>query len=146
MSEIKRSANVHWAGDLTSGRGQITTESKALNGAEYSVPTRFKDEKGTNPEELIAAAHASCFSMMLAKILTDQKRSVEQIDTKATVVMNMDPAGPKITEIHLETQGKVMGTSNEEFQKAAEEAKEKCPISNLLRAGLQKITLQAKVA
>lgn len=146
MSEIKRSARVKWAGGLNSGRGIITSESEALNGAMYSVPTRFQTEKGTNPEELLAAAHASCFSMMLAKILSDQKRSVEQIDTKATVVMNMDPSGPKITEIHLETQGKVTGASNEDFQKAAEEAKEKCPISNLLRPGLQKITLNAKIA
>ena len=146
MKEIKRQARVHWTGDLGSGRGQTTTESKVLDGEIYSVASRFENGSGTNPEELIAAAQASCFSMMLAKILGDQKKSIEQIDTNATVVMRQENGGAKISELHLRTEAKVIGMNAYEFQKAAEEAKENCPVSMLLKPGLEKITLEAKLA
>lgn len=146
MKEIKRQARVHWTGDLRSGRGQITTESKVLDGEIYSAATRFENGSGTNPEELIASAHASCFSMMLAKILGDQKQSVEQIDTNANVVMRQENGAAKISEIHLRTEAKVIGMDANAFQKAAEEAKENCPVSLLLKPGLEKITLEAKLA
>ena len=94
MKEIKRQARAHWAGDLRSGKGQTTTESKVLEGELYSVPSRFEKGAGTNPEELIAAAQASCFSMMLAKIIGDQQRSLEQIDTNATVVLRQENGRP----------------------------------------------------
>lgn len=146
MKEIKRQARVRWTGDLRSGRGQTTTESNVLDGEIYSVASRFENGSGTNPEELIAAAQASCFSMMLAKILGDQKRSIEQIDTNATVVMRQENGGAKISELHLRTEAKVVGMNANEFQKAAEEAKENCPVSVLLKPGLEKITLEAKLA
>lgn len=145
MKEINRGAYVHWAGDLISGRGQITTDSKALDGAIYSTPARFEQASGTNPEELIAAAHAACFSMMLSKVLGDRKKSIEQIDTKATVLMEQDAARVVISAVHLKTEAKVLGMDQNEFREAAEEAKEKCPVSALLRPGLQKITLEANL-
>src|SRR5690606_38671168 len=101
---------------------------------------------GTNPEELIAAAHASCFSMMLAKILGDQNKTPEQISTTATLTMRMDASGPKITGIALQTEAWVPGMDSQAFQHAANEAKEKCPVSVLLRPGLDQITLDAKLA
>jgi lipoyl-dependent peroxiredoxin len=143
MKEIKRDARVHWAGSLMSGRGQITTGSKALDGTMYSVPSRFEQESGTNPEELIAAAHAACFTMMLAKVIGDQKKSLEQIDTRATVLLRQDGAKFTIAEIHLQTQARVTGMNQEEFRKAAEEAKETCPVSALLKPGLENIRLEA---
>lgn len=143
MKEIKRQAYVHWAGDLRNGTGQVTTDSKVLDGDFYTFASRFEQGKGTDPEELIAAAHASCFSMMLAKIISDQKRSIEEINTTATVVLRFDDAGPKIAEVHLRTEAKVLGMDAESFRRAAEEAKEKCPVSVLLRPGLQKMTIEA---
>src|SRR5678816_4700545 len=109
MKETKREARVHWAGDLRSGKGQVSTPSKAIDGALYSVSSRFEQGAGTNPEELIAAAEASCFSMMLAKILSDQKKSVNQIDTNATVVMRVENGHVKISEVHLRTEAQVEG-------------------------------------
>lgn len=146
MKEIKRHARVQWVGDLRSGKGQTITDSKVLDGELYSAASRFEQGKGTNPEELIAAAQASCFSMMLAKIIGDQQKSLEQIDTNATVVLRQENGGATISEIHLRTEAKVIGMNANEFQKAAEEAKENCPVSKLLKPGLDKITLEAKLA
>jgi osmotically inducible protein OsmC len=146
MKEIKRNAHVHWTGDLRSGRGQTTTESKALDGALYSVPSRFEHGTGTNPEELIAAAQASCFTMMLAKIIADQKISLEELSTDATVVLRQQDGQAKITQIHLKTRGKALGMDAESFREAAEQAKETCPVSTLLKPGLEKITLEAQLA
>ena len=146
MKETKREARVHWAGDLRSGKGQISTPSKAIDGALYSVSSRFEQGAGTNPEELIAAAEASCFSMMLAKILSDQKKSVNQIDTNATVVLRFDNGHAKISEVHIRTEAQVEGMDAEAFRQAAEQAKENCPVSTLLKPGLEKITLEAKLA
>jgi lipoyl-dependent peroxiredoxin len=143
MKEIKQEAQVHWAGSLHSGRGQITTGSKALDGAIYSVPSRFEKGSGTSPEELIAAAHAGCFSMMLAKVIGDRKKSLEQIDTKATIILRQEEAKFTISEIHLQTQAKVLGMDEEEFRQAADEAKNTCPVSVLLKPGLEKISLEA---
>jgi osmotically inducible protein OsmC len=145
MKEIKRQSHVHWAGDLRNGKGQITTQSKALDGAFYSVPSRFENGTETNPEELIAAAHAACFSMMLAKIIGGQKQSLEQINTNATVVLRFEDGGAKVTEVHLRTEAKVTGMSAEAFKSAAEQAKQTCPISVLLSPGLEKMTLEAEL-
>lgn len=145
MKDIKRSAYVHWAGGLRDGLGQTTTDSKALDGATYSAPSRFEQGSGTNPEELIAAAQASCFSMMLAKIISDQKKSIDEINTNATVVMRQENGSAKISEVHLRTEGKVTGMSQDEFRKAAEQAKETCPVSTLLKPGLEKITIEANL-
>jgi lipoyl-dependent peroxiredoxin len=145
MNPIKRQAHVHWAGDITDGQGQTTTESKALDSAPVSFGSRFEKASGTNPEELVAAAHASCFTMMLVKLLSDDKKSVEQIDTRATVLMEKSNGSPRLSEIHLFTQGKVTGMDQQAFQSFAEKAKEQCPVSVLLKPGLNKIVLEAKL-
>ena len=145
MKEIKRYASVHWAGDLRDGQGQTTTESKVLDGQFYSVSSRFEKGAGTNPEELIAAAHASCFTMMLAKIIGDLKQSLEEINTRATVVMRIDNGQARISEVHLVTEARVTGMEADSFRKAAEQAKKTCPISMLLTPGLEKMTLEANL-
>ena len=145
MKEIKRSARAQWAGDLRNGRGLTTTESQTIDGAMYSVASRFEKGTGTNPEELIAAAEASCFSMMLAKIISDQKMSIDEINTKATVTLKQENGRAKISEVHLSTEAKVAGMDEESFKKAAEQAKDSCPVSTLLKPGLEKMTLEAKL-
>jgi osmotically inducible protein OsmC len=145
MKEITRHARAHWAGGLMDGRGTTSTGSKTIDEAMYSVPSRFENGTGTNPEELIAAAEASCFSMMLAKILSDQHKTVDEINTTATVVLRQENGSAKISEIRLETNGTVAGIAPEDFRKAAEQAKENCPVSKLLSPGLEKITLDAKL-
>jgi lipoyl-dependent peroxiredoxin len=145
MKEIRREASVHWAGDLRNGRGLTTTQSKTLDAELYSVNSRFEKGTGTNPEELIAAAEASCFSMMLAKIISDQKKSIDEINTNATVVMRQENGGAKISEVHLRTEAKIAGMNDEEFKRAAEQAKETCPVSALLKPGLEKMTVEAKL-
>jgi osmotically inducible protein OsmC len=146
MPDIKREGRAVWKGGLRDGSGTTTTQSGFLKDLPYSVPSRFENAKGTNPEELIAAAHASCFSMMLSKILGDQGKTAQQISTTATLTMRMDASGPKISGIHLVTEASVPGMDAAAFQKAAQEAKEKCPISNLLRPGLESLTLDAKLS
>jgi lipoyl-dependent peroxiredoxin len=145
MKEIKRFARAHWAGDLLHGKGMTSTQSNVLDGTFFSVPSRFENGTGTNPEELIAAAQASCFSMMLAKILGDQHQSIDEINTKATLTLRQDNGHTKISELHLETEAKVAGIDAESFRKAAEEAKNTCPVSMLLQPGLEKVTLDAKL-
>lgn len=145
MADIKREGTAVWKGGLKDGSGTTSTQSGFLKDLPYSVPSRFESAKGSNPEELIAAAHASCFSMMLSKILGDQSKTAQQIATKAVLTMRMDASGPKITAIHLTTEAKVPGMDEAAFKKAAEEAKEKCPVSNLLRPGLESISLDARL-
>ena len=145
MAEIKREGRAVWKGGLKDGQGTTTTQSGLLKDLPYSVPSRFESGKGSNPEELIAAAHASCFSMMLAKILGDQNKTATQISTSATLTMRVDNAGVKITSIHLVTEAQVLGIDAAGFKKAAEEAKEKCPVSGLLKPGLDSLTLDARL-
>jgi osmotically inducible protein OsmC len=145
MPEIKREGRAVWKGGLKDGQGTTTTQSGFLKDLPYSVPSRFENAKGSNPEELIAAAHASCFSMMLAKILGDQNKTPQEISTTATLTMRVDPAGVKITGIHLVTEAQVPGIDEAGFQKAAGEAKDKCPVSGLLKPGLETLTLDARL-
>lgn len=145
MGDITREGRAVWRGGLKDGQGSASTGSGHLKDVPYSVPSRFENGKGTNPEELIAAAHASCFSMMLAKILGDQGKTAQQINTTATLTMRMDASGPKITAIRLQTQAQVPGLDQAGFQRAADEAKAKCPVSVLLAPGLEKISLEAKL-
>jgi lipoyl-dependent peroxiredoxin len=146
MPEIKREGRAVWKGGLKDGSGSTSTQSGFLKDLPYSVPSRFESAKGTNPEEMIAAAHASCFSMMLSKILGDAGKTATQISTTATLTMRMDPSGPKISSIHLVTEASVPGMDAAAFKKAADEAKEKCPVSTLLKPGLENLTLDAKLA
>ena len=145
MADIQRSGQARWNGDLRSGSGTISSGSGAFRDLAYSVPSRFESAKGTNPEELIASAHASCFSMMLAKILGDMKKTAKSIETKATLTLAQRGGGWKISKIHLETQAGGEGIDEPTLKNAAQQAKEQCPISVLLKPGLEEITLDVRV-
>ena len=145
MPEIKREGRAVWKAGLKDGSGTTSSQSGFLKDLPYSVPSRFESAKGSNPEEMIAAAHASCYSMMLSKILGDQNKTAQQISTTATLTMRMDASGPKITGIHLVTEATVPGMDAAAFKKAADEAKEKCPVSVLLKPGLESLTLDARL-
>lgn len=141
MPDIQRNASAHWSGELLRGAGKTSTGSGVLNEVPYSVPSRFENGKGTNPEELIAAAHASCFSMMLAKLLGDAKKPPGDIRTKATLTLSNASGGWKITKIHLESEVSANGLDAETLNRTAAQAKEQCPISVLLKPGLESLTL-----
>lgn len=140
---MQRKASAVWHGTLKEGNGKISTESGVLKDTAYSFHTRFEDGKGTNPEELIAAAHAGCFTMALSGQLTNAKLTAESLDTTAEVTMDKTDAGPTVTKIHLTTRAKVPGASKEAFETAANNAKTGCPISRLLKAA--EITLDAQL-
>lgn len=140
---MKRDASAQWRGGLKDGRGTLSTASGVLDTSGYSFATRFEDAKGTNPEELIGAAHAGCFSMALAMMLGQAGFEPESIDTRATVGLEESGDGFSITAVHLDTTAKVPGADAEAFEKAATAAKAGCPVSRLLNA---EITLQAKLA
>src|SRR5215813_157110 len=129
MADIQRKASAHWSGDLRSGSGKTSAASGALRDVPYSVPSRFENAKGTNPEELIAAAHASCFSMMLAKLLGDAKTPPGDVHTKATLTLSNASGGWKISKIHLETEVSANGLDAETLKRTAAAAKDQCPIS-----------------
>lgn len=145
MADIERKAEVQWHGDLRTGSGKVSTNSGVLRDVPYSVPSRFETAKGTNPEELLAAAHASCFSMMLAKVLGDEKKVAKQINTKATLTLAQRGGGWKISKIHLETEVSGDGLDAASLKKATEMAKEQCPVSVLLKPGLEELTLEARL-
>ena len=145
MADIQRQGEARWSGDLRSGSGKISSGSGAFKELAYSVPSRFERGQGTNPEELIAAAHASCFSMMLAKILGDMKKTPKEIRTKATLTLAQRDGGWKITSVHLETEAGGEGIDEATLKTAAGQAKEQCPISVLLRPGLESISLDVRL-
>jgi osmotically inducible protein OsmC len=145
MPDILRHASATWAGDLTSGTGSASTESGALRDAQVSFSSRFENGTGTNPEELIAAAHAACFSMALANNLSKQGNVPREIRTQATLTLNRGEGGFKITKIHLDTEGAVPGIDQAAFEEAAEKTKQTCPISVLLLPGLEQATVSAKL-
>ena len=139
---MKRKASAQWQGDLKTGKGTVSTESGVLENAAYSFTTRFENGKGTNPEELIAAAHAGCFTMALSAELGKASLVPQSLRTTATVTLDKLDSGWTVTESHLEVVGQVSGASAEAFRKAAETAETGCPISKLLKA---KITMDAKL-
>ncbi len=139
---MKRTASAQWQGGLKDGKGTISTESGVLDKTQYSFGMRFEDAKGTNPEELIAAAHAGCFTMALSGQLGAANLTAESLQTTATVTMEKLDAGFTVTEIHLALVAKIPGASKEAFETAANNAKAGCPISRLLNA---KITLDAQL-
>ena len=139
---MKRKASAEWRGDLKAGKGTISSDSGVLQTTPYSFSTRFENEKGTNPEELIAAAHAGCFTMALSAELGKANLVPESLRTTATVTLDKLDAGWTVTESRLEVVGKVPGASPEAFRKAAEAAETGCPISRLLKA---KISMDAKL-
>jgi osmotically inducible protein OsmC len=139
---MKRNASAIWKGGLKDGKGSISTESGVLNNTPYSFGTRFENVKGTNPEELIAAAHAACFTMALSAQLGSAGLTPESLQTNATATLEKLDAGWTITAIHLDVKAKVPGSSQEAFQSAANTAKANCPVSRVLNA---KITLDASL-
>ncbi|KQB52938.1 osmotically inducible protein OsmC [Pseudomonas endophytica] len=137
---IKKTASAHWEGDLKTGIGSISTETGVLREAPYGFKARFEGGKGTNPEELIGAAHAGCFSMALSMILGDAGLKAESIDTQAEVTLDQVDGGFAITAVHLTLKAKVPGASQQQFDDLTTKAKEGCPVSKVLNA---KITLDA---
>ena len=139
---MQRSASAQWKGGLKDGKGTVSTASGVLSNTQYSFSTRFEDGKGTNPEELIAAAHAGCFSMALSGQLGNAGMTAESINTTATVRLEKTDAGFTITSVHLDVTAKIPGASPEAFETAANNAKAGCPVSRLLKA---EITMDAKL-
>lgn len=139
---MKRKASAVWQGGLKDGKGRISTDSGVLSSTQYSFGTRFEEGKGTNPEELIAAAHAGCFSMALSGQLGNAGMTAEQIDTTATVTLEKTDAGFTVTSSHLDVSAKIPGADPKAFETAANNAKAGCPISRLLNT---KITMDAKL-
>ncbi|KQQ53669.1 osmotically inducible protein OsmC [Pseudomonas sp. Leaf127] len=139
MSIVKK-ASAHWAGDLKSGIGSISTETGVLREAPYGFKARFEGGKGTNPEELIGAAHAGCFSMALSMILGDAGFTADSIDTEAQVTLDQVDGGFAITDIHLVLKAKIPNIDASKFEELTTKAKEGCPVSKVLNAN---ITLEA---
>lgn len=138
---ITRHATAHWSGDLKSGGGTISTpQSGLMADTPYGFNTRFGDKRGTNPEELIAAAHAACFTMALSNALAQAGHAPDAVDTRADVELSMD-GGPTISAIRLTTKAKVPGIDAAKFRAVADDAKQNCPVSKALSA--VPITLEA---
>jgi osmotically inducible protein OsmC len=146
MADIQREARAHWSGDLMKGSGTTSSGSGVMHDLPYSVPSRFQTANGTNPEEMLAAAHASCFSMMLAKILGDMKKTPQDIRTNATLTMAQRDGGWKITKIHLVTEATGEGVDDSVLNQAAQQEKDQCPVSVLLKPGLEELTLEVRKA
>jgi osmotically inducible protein OsmC len=145
MAEFKRKATVVWIGDSRKGSGHITSGSGVLRDVPYTWVTRFGDAPGTNPEELIAAAHAACFSMAFASRLSREGYPPQTIETQAScTVSSQEQGGFRITQMHLETRGDVPGLDEATFLRLAQEAERGCPVSTALRGGVA-IELEAKL-
>ncbi|MBB4630968.1 OsmC family protein [Sphingosinicella soli] len=138
--KIDRKGSAHWEGGLKDGRGSISTQSGALDKRPYGFAMRFEGVPGTNPEELIGAAHAGCFTMALSLILGEAGLTAESMDTTATVTLEKLDSGFTITAIHLNLEATIPGTDDAAFQELAAKAKANCPVSKLMNA---EITLDA---
>lgn len=136
---MKRKATAVWQGSGKEGKGHLTTASSVLNKTQYSFNSRFAEGTGTNPEELVAAAHAGCFAMKLSFVLGEAGHKPDELNVECTITLG----DGSITEAHLKLQGRVPGISKEKFQQCAEDAKENCPISKLLDTN---ITMDATLA
>ena len=137
-----RKASAVWKGSLKEGKGTISSDSGVLSNTPYSFSTRFENAKGTNPEELIAAAHAGCFTMALSAQLGNAGITPESLETTAALTMDKLDAGWTVTKIHLDVTARIPGADQAAFDKAAENAKAGCPISRLLKA---EITMTARL-
>jgi osmotically inducible protein OsmC len=141
--KIKRKGSASWQGGLKDGRGSVSTESGALAEYPYGFASRFEGQRGTNPEELLAAAHAGCFTMALSLILGQANLTAERMDTAAEVTLEQVEGGYAITAVHLTLKAKVPGADRATFEKLAAAAKAGCPVSKLFKA---EITLDATLA
>lgn len=139
---MKRKASAVWEGGLKDGKGRISTNSGVLSDTQYSFSARFEEGIGTNPEELIAAAHAGCFSMALSGQLGNAGMTAESINTTATVTLDKTEAGFTITAVHLDVTARIPGAEQQAFETAANNAKAGCPVSRLLNA---QITMEARL-
>jgi lipoyl-dependent peroxiredoxin len=139
---MQRTASAHWSGGLKDGKGTVSSASGVLKNTPYSFSTRFESQPGTNPEELIAAAHAGCFTMALSAQLGNAGMTAQSIDTTATVTLEKTDAGFTVTSSHLQVTAKIPGADKGKFDQAAKNAEEGCPISRLLKT---KITMDAKL-
>jgi osmotically inducible protein OsmC len=142
MLKINRTASAAWSGGLRDGKGSISTESGALAAYPYGFAARFEGKKGTNPEELLGAAHAGCFTMALSLILGEAKLTAEQMDTTAKVTLEQVEGGFEISAVHLTLKAKIPGTDQKTFDELAAKAKAGCPLSKVLKAN---ITLDASL-
>jgi lipoyl-dependent peroxiredoxin len=138
-----RKASAVWKGSLKEGKGTVSSESGVLSNTAYSFATRFENAKGTNPEELIAAAHAGCFTMALSAQLGNAGITPESLETTASLSLDKLESGWAITKIHLDVTARIPGADKAAFEKAAENAKAGCPVSKLLKA---EITITARLA
>ena len=141
--KIKRKGSAAWQGGIKDGKGSISTESGALDAYPYGFASRFEGQRGSNPEELIAAAHASCFTMALSLILGEAKLTADRMDTTAEVTLEQVEGGYAITAVHLSLKAKIPGADQTVFEKLAAKAKAGCPVSKLLKA---EITLDATLS
>ena len=139
---MKRSAQAHWSGDLKSGAGALSTASATLSNTDYSFHSRFEQGKGTNPEELLAAAHAGCFTMAVSSQLASAGLKAESLDTACTITLEQKDGSFAITESHLELKARIPGATQEAFDKATQAAKAGCPVSKLYNTN---ITLDARL-
>ena len=139
---MKKSASAHWSGGIKDGQGTISTETGVLREAPYGFKSRFEDGPGTNPEELIGAAHAGCYSMALSLGLGEAGLTADSIDTKAVVTLEKDGDGFSITAVHLSCKARVPGADAATFDRIAQATKQACPVSKVLRAA---ITLDASL-
>jgi osmotically inducible protein OsmC len=133
---MKRTASAEWRGDLKSGKGTVSTASGVLAHSPYSFHTRFEEGKGTNPEELLAAAHAGCFSMALSAQLGQANLTAESIETTCTITLEKGADGFGITESHLDLKARVPGASQQAFDAAVAAAKTGCPVSKLYKTNI----------
>ncbi len=139
---MQRKGSAVWKGDLKTGKGHVSTESGALKDNAYGFNTRFEDTPGTNPEELVGAAHASCYAMAMSLGLGEMDLTADEINAAAKVTLSEVDGGFAVTKVHLDVSARIPGISEADFQKVAEATKKNCPISKLLTA---EITLDAKL-
>ncbi len=139
---MQRTAIAHWSGGLKDGKGNLTSASGVLKNTPYSFSTRFEGQPGTNPEELIAAAHAGCFTMALSAQLGNAGMTAQSLDTTATVTLEKLESGFSITAVHLQVKARIPGADKAKFDLAAKNAKEGCPVSRVLNT---KITMDTQL-
>ena len=140
---IQKFGSAHWSGGLRDGQGTVSTETGVLSNQNYSFAKRFGDEKGTNPEELIGAAHASCFAMQMSAFIAEAGTPAQSIDAKSTVTLTVGAAGADITRVHVDVVADVPGMTDEQFQEIAERTKAGCPVSKVLKGA--DITMSARL-
>ena len=137
MADIARRASAHWEGDLKSGNGTVSTESGVLSQAPYSFSTRFENGQGTNPEELLASAHAGCFTMQLSALISAHGHEIQALDTEATCEMVKDGPGFRISRMHLTVRGRLTGSDQADFEAHVKDAAEKCPLSRIMQGNVE---------